>query len=393
MFERIKQFIGHSKNTTTSLPSSGSELTYLSQGFSNLTAGNLFGSYDNTYAAVARIAEAIAEVVPIALNENEEEIDTPLIGVLAHPNKEMCGPDFMETLATLLLVHPKVYLRLWWRSEDSPHTEDNLIGLTFLENVAEMVIDGHSTYRCGGREYSEDEVITLSLAVNPYRLADGYSPSIAAKKWATVDDYIAEFQAAQFRNGAVPAGQFVITAPTVEQFENITKNMEDHFRGAHNSGNILYVHRPTSELTGKPEVAQVEWIPFAQTNKELTLDAVYNQANTKIDAIFGVPEEIKGHLSNSTYASAEVADYVFSRRVVYPKLIKIYAKLTHEFNRIFHGLGYALSFNYELPMLTDTRKLQAEALEILVAAGFTTESAVEALRLPESFYTLKKEQV
>ena len=56
MFERIKQFINRNKNTIPNLPSNSSELTYLSQGFSNLTAGNLFGSYDNTYAAVARIA-------------------------------------------------------------------------------------------------------------------------------------------------------------------------------------------------------------------------------------------------------------------------------------------------------------------------------------------------
>jgi hypothetical protein len=74
---------------------------------------------------------------------------------------------------------------------------------------------------------------------------------------------------------------------------------------------------------------------------------------------------------------------------VYPKLVKIYSRLTHEFNRIFGGMGFALSFNYELPMLTDTRKLQAEALKTMLDAGFTHESAVEALRLPESFRGLK----
>lgn len=74
---------------------------------------------------------------------------------------------------------------------------------------------------------------------------------------------------------------------------------------------------------------------------------------------------------------------------MYPKLVKIYSRLTHEFNRIFGGMGFALSFNYELPMLTDTRKLQAEALKTMLDAGFTHESAVEALRLPESFRGLE----
>ena len=84
-----------------------------------------------------------------------------------------------------------------------------------------------------------------------------------------------------------------------------------------------------------------------------------------------------------------MADYVFARRVVYPKLVKIYSRLTHEFNRIFGGMGFALSFNYELPMLTDTRKLQAEALKTMIEAGFTHESAVEVLAAAGEFPTTR----
>lgn len=397
MFEKIKQFfktkmaggVVGATSAPSQLPSYNQELSYITHGFGSLAVADRLGSYDNTYDAVSRIAEAVAEILPIAVNEKGEEVDGGhLLEVLRFPNREMSGPDFMEHLATLMLVHPKVYLRLVY-AENAPQTLENLTGLLFMENVAEMVIDGHSTYRSGGKEYSENEVITLSMSVNPYHLLQGYSPSVAAKKWATIDDYIAEYQAAQFRNGAVPAGQFVITAPTTEAFNSIAEKMEHHFRGAHNSGNIMYVHRPTSDITGQAQPAQIEWVPFAQTNKELTLDAIYKQANTKIDNIFGVPEEIKGHLSNSTYASAEVADYVFSRRVVYPKLVKIYAKLTHEFNRVFGGLGFALSFHYEMPMLTDTRKIMAEALAVLLDCGFTVESAIAALQLPPSFGELE----
>lgn len=392
MFEKLKQLL--TKRKTPAPPSNAREYGYYQNGiggYGDMMLTSRLGSYDNTYDAVARIAESIAEVRPIALNDKGEEIETPLLDVLQFPNKEMCGTDFMEHLATLMLVHPKVYIRLVF-GENKTHTLEHLEGLVFMEEVSEVVVDGRSKYWQGGKQYDEDEVITLSMNVNPYNILQGYSPSVAAKKWATIDDYIAEYQAAQFRNGAVPAGQFVITAPTVEEFDKIADSMEQHFRGAHNSGNILYVHRPTSEITGKPEVAQIEWVPFAQTNKELTLDAIYKQANTKIDNIFGVPEEIKGHISNSTYASAEVADYVFSRRVVYPKLVKIYAKLTHEFNRVFGGLGFALSFHYDMPMLTDTRKIMAEALKILLECGFTYESAVAALRLPPSFQELELEK-
>lgn len=40
-------------------------------------------------------------------------------------------------------------------------------------------------------------------------------------------------------------------------------------------------------------------------------------------------------------------------------------------------------------MLTDTRKLQAEALKTMMDAGFTVETSVEALRLPESYKVLQ----
>lgn len=212
---------------------------------------------------------------------------------------------------------------------------------------------------------------------------------MAAKKWASTDDYIAEYHNAQFRNNARPAGMLTIVADSVDEFNDAVDTIEAKFRGASNAGNTIYNMRPSQTLDGKPAPAKIEWTPFAQTNKDLTLEPVYNQANRKLESVFGVPEEVRGHLQNSNYASAEVADYIFSRRVVYPTLVKIYSKLTHELNRVTGGLGYALSFHYEVPMLTDTRKLQAEALKTMMDAGFTVETSVEALRLPESYKVLQ----
>jgi len=357
------------------------------------------GSYDNTYPSISRIADAIAEVEPIAIDASGKEVKhAHLLEVLNHPNKEMCSTDFMEALAVMLLVHPKVHLLVWRKGANGELeaggniTEQNIAGLTFMEDVSERIVGGKSEYGINGKVFTEDEVISLSLAVNPYHLADGYSPSVASKKWATTDDYIAEYHNAQFRNNARPAGMLTIVADSAEEFNEAVDTIEAKFRGASNAGNTIYNMRPSQTLEGKPAPAKIEWTPFAQTNKDLTLEPVYNQANRKLESVFGVPEEVRGHLQNSNYASAEVADYIFSRRVIYPMLVKIYSKLTHELNRVTGGMGYALSFHYEVPMLTDTRKLQAEALKTMIDAGFTVESSVEALRLPESYKGLQKEQ-
>lgn len=355
------------------------------------------GSYDNTYPSISRIAEAVAEIPFIAIDKNGKEVaNANVVNVLERPNKQMSGTDFRETLMTMLLVHPKVYL-LAWRKVGTHYepggniTEQNFGGLTFLEGVHERIYDGKSTYSVAGKTYTEQEVLSLSLSINPYNLAEGYSPSVASKKWATVDDFIVEFQAAQFRNGGTPAGMFSIEG-TEDQFNATVDLLVAKTQGVRNSNNVVYIHRPPMR-GGEKSPAQVEWTPIAQTNKDMTLEAVYKQSNQKIESVFGVPDEVRGHLQNSNYASAEVADYIFSRRVIYPKLVKICSKLTHELNRITGGMGYALSFNYRPPMLTDTRKLQAEALKTMMDAGFTAETAVEALQLPESYKVLKKEKM
>lgn len=400
MLDKIKSLLGGSDtpHTETEPQNTGAINRYIEHlpytGSSGFGLAN--GSYDNTYPSIAPIAEAVAEVIPIAINAKGEEVkNAHLLEVLNHPNKEMSGTDFREALITMLMVYPKVHLLVWHRNEHGELeaggklTEKNIAGLTFLEGATERISGGQSTFLVNGKVYTENEVLSLSLSINPYHLNDGYSPSLASKKWATIDDYIAEYHSAQFRNSARPAGLITIAADSEQEFNDAVDLIEAKFKGASRAGNIVYAHAPISTLDGKPAPAQISWTPFAQTNKDLTLEAIYNQANRKMENVFGVPEEVRGHLQNSNYASAEVADYIFSRRVIYPKLVKVYSKLTHELNRVTGGLGYALSFHYETPMLTDTRKLQAEALKTLVEAGFTHESVVEALRLPESYKALK----
>lgn len=360
-----------------------------------------FGSFDNTYPNISRIADAISEVMPYAVDAKGDKLKTPprVIAALYRPNKSMSVVQFIETLAVLALVWPKVYI-LCWRQDGKDAvaggdiTADNICGFTFLEQPEiKIYADGHKTYKIikdgFTNIWSDKEVIEISLSANPYGVVDGYSPSMAAKKWSNTDDYIADYQAGFFKNGAVPAGQFTITAGSVEAFDNIVADMQAHHRGPNANNNVRYVHRPINDL-GQPLAGQIEWTPYQQANNQLSLKEIFEQANKKIDMAFGVPQEVKGYLTNSNYASVAVADYVFARRVVYPKLVKIWSQFTHELNRITGGLGYAISFDYEIPILEEQRKAQVENLTKILDKGFTLESAVEALQLPKSFLKLAK---
>lgn len=360
--------------------------------------GTTDGSYDNLFPDVSRIAEQIATILPYAVDANGERIaDQPQpIVALYNPNREMSGLQFFETLATLALTHPTVYI-LVHTPADAPVTKDNIIGYTFLEDVSKKTyLDGSSTYTYGkSRVVSSDRVLEISLNVNPYSVIEGYSPAVSAQKWATLDDYIADWQKGTFKNNAIPAGEFIITARTPEEFNDIVDEMERKHKGAGRNNNVSYVHRPTSAVDGKPLPAQIEWVPFAQSPKDLSLDSVFNQANKKTAMAFGVPEEIKGFVQNSNYASVATAERIFDKYTVLPKVTKIWAQFTHELNRITGGLGWAISFDYEPAQYAEEDKIWAEVTNIqlntlrnALDAGFELDSAVTALELPEAFKKL-----
>ena len=357
------------------------------------------GSYDNLFPDVSRIAEQIATILPYAINAEGERLNPQpqAIKALYSPNREMSGPEFFETLATLALVHPIVYV-LVHRTDGAlgEITPENIGGFTFLEGVsARHYADGSTQYNVDGKVLSDRNIIALSLNVNPYNLLHGYSPATAARKWATLDDYIAEWQTGNLANNGVPAGEFIITARDPEEFNAIVDEMERKHKGAGRNNNVSYVHRPTSSIDGKPLPAQIEWVPFAQTARDLTLDAVFDQANKKTAMAFGVPEEIKGFVQNSNYASVATAERIFDKYTVLPKATKIWAKFTHELNRITGGLGYAITFDYEPAQLADedkvnaeTTRIQLETLRSALDAGFDLDSSVVALGLPDGFKAL-----
>lgn len=358
--------------------------------------------YDNAYPNITKIANAFMVIKPYAIDSNGKPLkQANIIDKLYHPNQEMSSVDFRETLAVMSLVHPKVYVLVWHHHKGQlKHgpgaTEKNITGFTFLENVTVEKIDGIKRYRSGANIYTTDEVMEITSGINPDSISLGYSPSEAAKKWAQVDDYIADYQKGLFDNGAIPSGQFIITAPSAIEFNDIVNKMEAKHRGSGNNNKVDYVHRPVDPETGQPVEAQVQWVPFAQTNRDMQLGELFEQANKKLDLTYGVPAEIKGYLQNSNYASVAVAEKIFIAYVVKPFATKIWMKFTHELNRITGGLGYAINFDLEIPSVADEDKVRAEtkSAEIglimrLIEAGYSLDSIVDACELSNAYKLLK----
>lgn len=362
------------------------------------------GSYDNNYPNITRIAERIAGVMPYAVDlETGERIEreVPVISALYRPNRQMSCVKFFKALAVMQLVHPVTYLLVWhWEDGEArpggPITAQNIAGFTFIEDVINVTRDrGRIIYETTNGFFTDKEVMALSLDINPYDVLQGYSPSVAAKRWATVDDYLVDYQAGFFKNGAVPSGQFIITTATVAEFDETVDELQKHHRGAGKNNNVMYTHRPVDPVGGKALNPSVEWVPFSQSNKDLSLKDIFDQAERVRDMDFGVPAEVKGYLQNSNYASATTAEHMFDKYVVKPKLIQIWSDFTHELDRITDGLGVAISFDFEPTALADEQKVFNEAKQVqlnsyitALEAGFTPEAAIEALDLPADFEKL-----
>jgi hypothetical protein len=137
-------------------------------------------------------------------------------------------------------------------------------------------------------------------------------------------------------------------------------------------------------------------VPFASTNKEMSLDSIFKQANDKIDSAFGVPASIRGVNDNNTYASVRVDQQLFIDDVVDTFCLKIWTRFTHEMNRITGGLGYAITYDLDIPGLVDEEKIRAETrliefnlIKQAIDAGFSLDSTVDAFELSNGYKLLK----
>lgn len=358
-------------------------------------------TYASIYPSVKAIANAFKKIRPLAIDANGKPVQkVPAVQALYHPNQLDSSVSFREKIIISKLIKRNTYLLVWRRDGNDVKpggdiTPANIAGYTFLENPAVSIVDQKTYYSIGSQQFDESEVIVIPGGTDPNNLYGGYSAGIASISWARLDDYIAAFQRGFFENGAVPAGQFIITAPTPQEFNDTVDKLQEKHRGASKNNNVTYVHRPIDQESGKPANAQVEWIPFQQTNKDIDFKNLFEQANNRIDSTFGVPASIRGVGENNNYATAKTDQQNFIRFTVDPITMDIYTQITHELNRITGGLGVAITYELDIPAIADEEKVEAETkvleanlINTLVSQGYTLDSIVDAFELSNGYKTL-----
>ena len=371
-------------------------------GLSSSSQGVVFNrtdnaDYENLYPTAKKAEQAFAKIRPYAVDKAGQRIMRPPSAVtsLYRPNDVMSGYRFRVGLAGSYLMHDATYIRVWFEG-DAP-TADNIYGYTFLEGVSPRLEHGKKIFQTNYGTYTSDEVLTIPSGVNPFHVESGYSQARAARRWTTLDDYIADYQSSFFRNGAIPAGQFVITAPTIKEFTDIKDKMQSAHRGAEKSNNVIYTHRPT-DSDGQPNAATVEWVSYDQKNKDLAIKDLVDSTRDRVDSVSGVPKQITGLIEDTHYNGVRLAEYITTEYVARPMAIEIWDAFTHELNRITGGTGFALDFDLETPIVQDeelvkSQRKQTDLQTIRSAqeAGYTLESVIKAFEYPDTYLVLEQQ--
>jgi len=364
-------------------------------------------AYENGYSSIRAISNRFMVLKPYAIDNNGKPLEKiNVIDALARPNVQMSGVDFRDALAVFTMVHRKTYVLVWERfgqTKVRPASErvnvDKVAGYTILENVSEVWTGNVLTYEVyeNGQKvtYYPYQVLTF-LGINPNNLSLGYSPSQAAKRWTTLDDYVADYERGFFENGAVPQGQFIVTAPSAKEYEDIVAKLKDRHKGAGKNNNVMYAYAPLDPNTGKPTQATIQWVPFNQANKDLDLTSIFDQANRKIDSVYGVSAFIRAIDEAPNFATAQVIERNFVENTVRPFATKFWSRFSHEMNRITGGMGFAVTFDLETPNIAEENLSEAQAGKVVVEtilmlkeAGATLDSTVDAMKLTANWKLLK----
>ncbi|UVX34619.1 MAG: portal protein [Namikivirus tsukuho] len=366
-------------------------------------------TYDNVFPYVNAIAQRFSTVIPYAVTSDGRRLNPapPAIRALYAPNDTYSCLEFLKLIASGILTQSHVDILIWTTEGPGGNiTPDNITGYTLLPANSRVYNDTRSDWYHrvtmdlgdGVRQYefTRNETIALSYSRHPDDPTRGISPAMTIKKWANVDDMIADYERGFFGNNAVPAGMLGIVSENAEDFQRNRARLEETFRGAGNNNGIAYNMIPVDPLTHKPsQTSKLVWVPFQNSNDSLDLQTVNDVVNNRLANALAVPDIIRGIDNGQTYANAEMAERSFIENTLKPLCMTVWDKWQFELDRVTGGLGYGVTFTLDLPAQTEVEKIQAETQQIrinnllqLVNMGASVETAVEALNLPEAYRRL-----
>jgi HK97 family phage portal protein len=284
-----------------------------------------FGKNPVVYRCVRMIAEAAASTPMRVFAGGERSDDHPLARLLAKPNPEQSGAEWLEGLYGALQTAGNAYVEAI--GDGAPEE------LWSLRPDRMAVVPGTG----GWPEAWEYSVDGRSIRIK--READGWMPVMQLKLFHPTDDYygLSPLEAAAFAidvhnssgawnkalldNSARPSGALVYGGKdgerlTADQFAALRAELGDNHSGMANAGRPLLLE------------GGLDWKPMSLSPADMDFIAGKHAAAREIALAFGVPPQLLGIPGDATYANYREANAAFWRGTVIPLVRKTAGALT-----------------------------------------------------------------
>jgi HK97 family phage portal protein len=330
-------------------------------GAKHVDAAKAMGNFTGwAFAAVNAIASEVANIqwrlYQVNGDDHEEQEDHPLLELLEGVNEHMTGIELKYTT----VAHLELTGNCYWLLDGvrDAMTPPRAIYPLNPGRVRVKLDKGRFPYTISHYEFTIDNKI---FKFQPYQILhlkypDPGDPFVGigipqtVPVWIDSDNYAMEYNRKFFINGA-QIGLYVQSETNVEgNIDRIKRGLRDNYAGNENAHKIPVL----------PKGAKLEHTGI--THKDMDFEKLALATRDRILAAFRVSKTILGTAESDTNrATAETADYVFSKRTIKPKMLLIVSYL-NEFLVPRYGEDLYLTFLDPVPEDKGARTTEMQAV-------------------------------
>lgn len=321
------------------------------------------------YAAVSAIAQDVASI-ELSLHSVKKgtKLDVTDRGLLPMDVLKKVN-DFM-TFYDLVEIH-QTYLDLVGRSYWYTPLVNNMPAEIYPLVPSRVKVARDNTNIIAGYVYlneegkeiplSADEVVYFRQLdpLNPY--TGGYSPTFAAAIAIDTWEHSSNYNKNFFSNSGIPEGVLETEQSlTKEQLNDLRQKWNAQHSGTSNAKKVAILQKG---LTYKPVQTSPRDMDFAMLKQDV---------RDEILAMYRVPRTVVGITDDVNRANAETTDYVFSKRVINPRMKKFVNGLNEFWLPRFKMAG-TYEFSYDDPTPQDLTAIYAQN-QTGIQSGFITQN-------------------
>ncbi len=282
------------------------------------------------YSCVSAIAEDVGSIKIHLQNRNKDgwkNVDNhPAINLLSAVNPFYTSSDLFVETQSFLEIEGDSFWVIFYNARKEPVEIWPLDPTKVVVNTNEAgYVSGYTYTNNNGitKELSVNEVIQFKR-FNPNNPNRGVGTIQAAAMAIDIDNYSSEWERNFFFNSAQPNGVLSTeTKLTPEDAELLQKQWQAKYGGVSNSNKVAILH------------SGLKYQQVQLSQKDMDFLEQRRFSRDEILSLFRVPKSVLGITEDVNRANAEASDYIFAKRVIYPRMNFIVDRLNEFFLPLF----------------------------------------------------------